>query len=174
MPPLLSMNNLATPIPLQKTHDRTKFTCGEDTLDKYIQKQVSQDLRRKLCTCFVLVDENSEVVGYYTLSSFSLDRDEIPEEVRRKMPPAYKDLPMILLGRLAVAESQKGNGLGELLLVDALKRSYDISSSEIGAIAVVVDPINDSETFYEKYGFTKLPDSGKMFLPMTTVASLFN
>ena len=90
------------------------------------------------------------------------------------MPRAYKDLPMILLGRLAVAESQKGNGLGELLLVDALKRSYDISSSEIGAIAVVVDPINDSETFYEKYGFTKLPDSGKMFLPMTTIASLFN
>ena len=58
-------------------------------------------------------------------------------------------------------------------MVDALKRSFE-SSNSIGAFAVIVDPLDvDAERFYEKYGFVKLPDSGKMFLPMKTIRSLF-
>jgi hypothetical protein len=58
-------------------------------------------------------------------------------------------------------------------LIDALKRCFDISDS-VGAFAIIVDPLDAAaEQFYLKYGFIKLPDSGKMFLPMKTVKGLF-
>lgn len=59
------------------------------------------------------------------------------------------------------------------MLLDALKRSYEISEN-IGSFAVVVDPIDENAArFYDKYGFIKLPDSGKMFLPMNTIKTVF-
>jgi len=63
--------------------------------------------------------------------------------------------------------------LGELLLMDALKRSCDVAR-QIGSMAVVVDPLDkEAERFYQKYGFILLPDSGKMFLTMDSISQLF-
>ncbi len=80
---------------------------------------------------------------------------------------------MTLLGRLATDIKFQGKGIGKILLIDALTRCYEISKS-IGSFAVIVDPLdNDAENFYSRYGFIKLPDSGKMFLTMMTIKSLF-
>ena len=79
-----------------------------------------------------------------------------------------------MLGRLAIDSKHKGKGLGERLLMDALKRSYDVAKDKLGSIGVVVDPIDESATqFYASYGFILLADCGKMFLPMRTNAQLF-
>jgi ribosomal protein S18 acetylase RimI-like enzyme len=79
------------------------------------------------------------------------------------------------LGRLARTIQAKGTGIGEELLLDALERAFILSNVSIGAMAVVVDPINAKATlFYEKYGFIKLPDSGRMFLPMKVIQKLFS
>lgn len=89
------------------------------------------------------------------------------------MPSSYHNLPAVLLGRLAVDKNYKGKRLGEYLLLDALKKSFEVSLSYIGAMAVIVDPLDaDAEKFYAKYDFIRL-DSGKMFLPMQTIGSLF-
>ena len=157
---------------LEKTHNRKNFTCEEDSLTDYIRNQVSQDIRKRLATCFVAVDNNRDVIGYYTLTSESLGRELIPEKYLKQVPKNY-NAPVILLGRLARDITAKGKGLGEYLLLDALFRSYKLSKESIGAMAVVVDPINDKAIeFYEKYGFIKLPDSEKMFLPMKTIEKL--
>jgi len=64
--------------------------------------------------------------------------------------------------------------LGELILTDALKRSYDNSLSSIVSMAIIVDPIdNETVKFYIKYGFILLPDSGKMCIAMETISKLF-
>ena len=78
-----------------------------------------------------------------------------------------------MLGRLAIDKNFQGKGIGKILLIDALKRCFGASDS-IGAFAVIVDPLDkEAERFYKKYGFIKLPDSGKMFLPMKTIRELF-
>jgi ribosomal protein S18 acetylase RimI-like enzyme len=83
-------------------------------------------------------------------------------------------LPATLLGRLAVDSKHKGQRLGELLLLDALKRSYEVSLSSVGSMAIIVDPLDEEAVrFYKKYGFILLPDSGKMFITMDTVSELF-
>lgn len=158
---------------LAKGHVRNDFSCEETSLTEYIRKQVSQDVRKGLSTCFVVTDDQQKVVGYYTLTSESLGRNSIPESYQKKIPKNY-NAPVILLGRLARDLSRKGTGLGEYLLLDALFRSYTLSIESIGAMAVAVDPINHHAVqFYERYGFVLLPDSGKMFLPMQVISKLF-
>jgi predicted GNAT family N-acyltransferase len=154
------------------THRRENFTCEEDSLKEYIRKQVSQDIRKRLATCFVAIDNEQNVKGYYTLTSESLGRESIPEKYLNQVPKNY-NAPVILLGRLARDITAKGTGLGEQLLLDALFRSYQLSNESIGAMAVVVDPINKKAVdFYNHYGFEQLPDSERMFLPMKIIEQI--
>ncbi len=157
-----------------KIHIRNKFSCEEESLTEYIQTQASQDMKKNLAACFVLIDGNeNSIKGYYTLASNSINKDEIPIEYKSKVPKNY-NVPVTLLGRLARDITMKGKSAGEFLLIDALERSYRISKNAIGSMAVVVDPINENAiSFYKKYGFIILPDSGKMFLSMKTISKLF-
>ena len=157
---------------LEKSHNRKDFECEEESLTEYIRKQVSQDIEKDLAACFVAVDNDKNVIGYYTLTSESLGRDLIPEKYIKQVPRNY-NAPVILLGRLARDIKTKGTGLGEHLLLDALFRSYKLSQESIGAMAVVVDPLNEyAVEFYTKFGFEQLPDSKKMFLPMKVIEQL--
>lgn len=162
--------------PLETGHVRSEFSCGKKLLDNYIMKQAKQDMKRRLSVVFVLTanDNDKKVIGYYTLSSDGIDKQDVPDEVQNKMPPSYNNLPVTLLGRLAVDQNYQGQKLGQKLLIDALKRSSYLSKSSIGSIAVVVDPLDDDAiSFYQQYGFILLPDRGRMFLPMKTIDSLF-
>jgi len=157
---------------LDKTHNRKAFECEEQQLTDYIKKQVSQDIKKKLAVCFVAIDNDNNVIGYYTLSSESLGREQIPDKYLRKVPQNY-NAPVILLGRLARNITAKGIGLGEHLLLDALFRAFTLSDESIGAMAVIVDSMNQfAIKFYKKYGFEQLPDSEKMFLPMSTIKQI--
>lgn len=157
---------------LDKTHNRNAFECEEQQLTDYIKKQVSQDIKKRLAVCFVAIDSDNNVIGYYTLSSESLGREQIPDKYLKKVPQNY-NAPVILLGRLARNITAKGTGLGEHLLLDALFRAFTLSEESIGAMAVIVDPMNQfAIKFYEKYGFEQLPDSEKMFLSMSTIKQI--
>lgn len=159
---------------LNSKHKKDSFNCGKDLLNGYIHKQASQDVKRRVSACFILADGDNVVQGYYTLSSASIHREKLPSEIIKSLPGSYQDLPVTLLGRLAIDKAHTGKGLGELLLIDALKRAYYASVQSVASMAVVVDPIDQSAIhFYEKYGFILLTDSKKMFLTMHTIAKLF-
>lgn len=159
---------------LDKKHNKKDFDCGKELLNNYIHNQAGQDVKRKLAACFVLAEKDThDIQGYYTLSSNSIPLSSFPESIQKKLPKSYTSIPATLLGRLAIDIKDQGKGIGKILLIDALKRSYE-SSIKIGSFAVVVDPIDEeAEKFYEKYGFIKLPDSGKMFIAMDTLKELF-
>jgi ribosomal protein S18 acetylase RimI-like enzyme len=157
-------------VALNSSHKRNLFICEEPSLESYLRKQAGQDVKRQVAACFVLEGEDGSIKGYYTLSSDSVDRSLNPEDLQKKLP--YKNLPVILLGRLARDTKYKGRGIGELLLADALRRAYQASST-IGAWAVVTDPINKkARAFYEGFGFISL-ENGRMFIPMQTVRASF-
>lgn len=160
-------------IALDPSHHKKNFSCGKPLLDAYLHKQAKQDVKRRLSACFIIPDGN-EIKGYYTLSTASIEGRLLPQEIIKKLPPAYNDLPAILLDRLSVSKNYQGQGLGEMILIDALKRSY-FTSMQVGSMAVIVDPLDEEATrFYERYDFIMLPDSGKMFLSMATIAQLFD
>jgi hypothetical protein len=41
---------------LTSKHNRAGFSCGVDTLDRYLYEQASQDMRRRAASCYVAVD----------------------------------------------------------------------------------------------------------------------
>ncbi len=159
---------------LNSSHIKEDFSCGKELLDNYLMKQATQDVKRKLSACFVITDSPiRRITGYYTLSNSSISLESIPLTIREKLPKSYINIPLTLIGRLAVDKTCQGRGIGTILLVDALKRCHELSK-QIGSFAVIVDPLdNEAELFYFKFGFIKLPDSGKMFLTMKTIDQLF-
>jgi GNAT superfamily N-acetyltransferase len=161
--------------PLGKQHDRAAFSCGNPSLDEYLKERARQDARRYVAAPFVLVPGpgDTTILGYYTLSSFAIDLAELPADTARKLP-SYPNVPVTLLGRLAVDERHAGQGLGEFLLMDALHRSLT-QSSQIAAVAVVVDATDSRAIrFYKHFNFVPFPERpGRLFLPMPTVAALF-
>ncbi len=158
--------------PLGKHHDRASFSCGVETLDRYLKKQAAQDASKRVAAPFVLIEKNSsKVVGYYTLCATSIKIDELPIEIAKKLPK-YSDVPATLLGRLAVEQNFRNKGLGETLVMDALYRSL---LSKIATMAVVVSAKDDkARSFYEHYNFIRFSDYPfRLFLPMTTIAEMF-
>jgi len=117
-------------------------------------------------------DNPQKVLAYYSLSSRELRLDQLPEEIRKKSG-RYNSVGVTLLGRMAVDSSQSGQGLGELVLMDALKRSLR-AAQEVASFAVFVEAKDeDWAAFYERYGFIRLLDDKlKLFLPMKTIEQL--
>jgi GNAT superfamily N-acetyltransferase len=156
--------------PLGSQHDRRSFTCGVEALDRYLHHQAGQDIRNKVATVLVMVDTESEsIAGYYTLSAASVSLASLPPEIGKKLP-RYPTLPAILLGRLAVDQRYRGRGLGELLLINALRRSLALSD-DLAAMAVLVDAKDDrARSFYERYGFLRLlDDERRQVMPMKSI-----
>lgn len=157
--------------PLDETHDRSAFKSGSVPLDRYFHQQVSQDIRRRVTACFVALDvaQSPRIAGFYTLASTSVLLADLPPETGKKLP-RYPSVPAVRMGRLAVDEHFKGQGLGGALLADALARA---ARAEIAAFALVVDAKDDAAaSFYRHHGFIVLPDSPlTLFLPLAMVKS---
>lgn len=161
--------------PLDKKHDRAAFLCEHGRLNRYLKEQASQEIRKRVSAVYVLTPDGRRIAGYYTLSQYSVDAGELPAETARKLHvPKYDKLPATLLGRLARSLEFKGMGIGEILLMGALRRALE-HSRNIASLAVVVDAKDEhARTFYEAYGFLDLPGHPKrLFIPMRTVELLF-
>jgi ribosomal protein S18 acetylase RimI-like enzyme len=158
--------------PLGASHDRAAFSSGVPPLDKYLQTQASQDMKKRLAAVYVLTPNGKTIVGYYTLSAYSVRLDKIPEEIARKLT-RMPEVPATLLGRLARSSAFRRQGVGEILLADALKRS-SANSKHVASWTVVVDAKDaDAVAFYRKYGFMEIPATpSRLFLPMETIAKL--
>ena len=123
----------------------------------------------------MLVAAGSEAVcGYYTLSQMAVEIEDLPRDTAKKLPK-YPMIPVTLLGRLAIDLRFRGQGLGEFLLMDALRRSWTLSR-EIAAMAVLVDAKDEAAaSFYESYEFRRLPGQhDRLFLPMAELNRLFD
>lgn len=158
---------------LDKKHNKNLFSCGSEALDQYLNTQASQDIKKNVAITYVLTQQESEhVSGFYTISSIGIFPGELPSALAKKLP-RYPVLPGILLGRLAVNESMKGKRIGAYLLLDALKRSLDVSH-QIGIVAVVVDAKDATAvSFYKHFGFIPFPaNDHRLFLPTGTIKNL--
>jgi GNAT superfamily N-acetyltransferase len=127
-------------------HDRSTFSCGVEELDRYLKQQARQDMRNRVASVYIQrTPVSPTILGYYSISNLSIEAVDLPPEMVRRLP-RYPILPATLIGRLAVDQTQRGKGLGGLLLFDALQRSLHTG---IASLAVVVDAIDDKAySFY--------------------------
>jgi len=136
-------------------HDRERFSCGIEPLDIYLRQQARQNMRKRVAAVIILTPNGRTIAGYHTLSQYAIELPALPLETQRKLPK-YPFVPATLLGRLAVSVAFRGQGLGALLLMDALRRSLD-GSRQIASAAVVVDAKDErAQAFYKSHGFKEL------------------
>jgi len=165
-PPLWIIERLA------RRHDRSVFQCGQPSLDDWLKLRATQFEKKDLARTYVAVRQHESVVqGYYAISNHRVSFNALPADQAKGLPRL--DVPVILIGRLAVDRSAQGQKLGSLLLLDALRRAAHVSM-EVGIRAVEVDAIDDAaRAFYLKYGFVQLvDDSNHLFLPMQAIRKL--
>lgn len=144
---------------LSNHHNRKAFRCGSEPLDLYFRQRATQDEQRRIALCFVAVAEPDDAVaGFYTLAATSIALDGLPVERARRLP-RYPSVPAVLLGRLAVASTHQGKGLGGALVADALLRA---AQSEIVGHLMVVDAQDEvAKRFYVHLGFEVLPEDDR-------------
>ena len=153
-------------------HDRSGFDCGIPILNEWLITKMSQFEKKDLARTYVLIESGSSLVkGYYSLSNHSVVYEALPADQAKGLPQI--DMPVVLIGRLAVDRSVQGLKLGEFLLIDALRRA-EYLAAKIGVRAVEVDAINQSaKSFYQRYGFVALSDDPHhLFLPMNLIRRL--
>lgn len=156
-------------LPYSKDMGRLRrfFNCGVEVLNCYLKSQASQDMKKRASTLFVaLSPKETSIVGFYTLAMYSVDVHLVPESLKEKLPK-YPMIPAILLGRLAVDCRFQGEGIGECLLIDAMKRALN---NDVAWWAMLVQAKERALPFYRRYGFLPLQDSPNyLFLPYLTI-----
>ena len=157
--------------PLSPNHDKPAFSCGVDPLDRYLQTQATQDIRRRIANCFVATSANSNIIaGYYTFSAASVPMLDLPSETAKRLP-RYPVVPAALIGRLAIDHQYRGRGLGAALLFDAIARA---ARADTAIFAVLVDAKDDAAAaFYRHHGFQPFAARPPtLFLPIGTALKL--
>lgn len=147
------------------------FSCGYAALDEYLKRYAKGNHRKNIGKTFVLIQE-SEVVGYYTLSMGSIEFQSIPQKLQAGLPKY--PIPIARIGRLAVTSKAKGNGFGKFLFVDAIHKIW-AASSAVAAYAVVVDAKDSTAvSFYQHFGFIPFEEQPlTLFLPLAFFESFF-
>jgi GNAT superfamily N-acetyltransferase len=142
--------------PLDKSHERSDFSCGHASLDDILKKYATQYARRKLGTTYVATARSQRrVLAYYTLAPSHFAFAHAPAKLLKGLPK--HPVPSLLLARLAVHESERGQGLGKHLLMDAFDRCLRVAR-EVAFRAIEVEAIDDqAAAFYMKYGFLSFP-----------------
>lgn len=156
---------------LSASHERRSFSCGEAALDDYLRRFARQHAESRISRTYV-ANRDGAVLGYYSLSMAAIRRDQLPAPYQSRFP--NYPVPVARLARLAVDHRQQGNGLGSLLLSDALYRCYSLSD-EIGSVGVVVDAKHQAaRDFYRHFEFEAFPETPlTLWLPITAIARLF-
>lgn len=151
-------------------HDRSEFDAGEPSITNYLQKQARQWSDKGLAACYVYTNERAAIIGYYTLSASTVTYSEFPVEQQKKLPSAMA-VPAVLLGRLGVDRSYQHQGIGSMLVVDALRRAFE---SDIAWNVFIVDALSTSaRRWYESLGFVLICENPvRLGISRQTVAKL--
>lgn len=159
-------------LPLSRSIKLKAFDAGVEPLTDYLKKHAGQNQAKGTGRTFAQVNENSEAVGYYVASMAEVSFLSFPEEIRKRVPKY--PIPAMRIGRLAIDVRFRGKGLGERLLMDALKRASGLYE-QTGIFVVVVDArYEPAGEFYERYGFIRFLDRpGSLVLPIATIIKAF-
>jgi GNAT superfamily N-acetyltransferase len=152
--------------PLQELHDAGRFDSGKPELDEWLRRHALSAEARRTGRTFVWHEDR--VLAYYTLASHLLVREDLPKPVGRGGP---RQIPAVLLARLALDRTFHGRGLGGVLLADALTRVV-IATQTVAARFVVVDAIDEpAARFYEHHGFRPIPQTARLVQRISDIAA---
>ena len=158
--------------PLNKSHDRERFDCGAAALNLFLRATARQHIQKGISRTFVLSDRDcpQNIIGFFTLTLCEVRSEKLPSSLAKKYPP---QIPGVKLARLAVDLQWQRQGIGEILMVEAMQRALLVADTA-GGIGLFVDAKDESaQSYYARYGFIALEDNPlEMFLPLSLLRTL--
>lgn len=151
--------------PLDETHNRTDFNCGDPTLNRWFQQTALQHKKKELSSSFVALNDrnSSDVLGFYAITMAQLHSTDLPTELSKRLPIK---VPVFCIGRLATGLQHQQMGIGSFLLLDAIDRITRVAY-QIGGTGIIVNAKPNAIGFYEKHGFVPIQDSPlNLYLPI--------
>ena len=146
--------SLRGPEPLGPQHQLEGFDCGKPALTDWLLSHARQAQSSGSAKTFIVAD-GDRVAGYFSLTVGQIDTLEAPERIRKGM--GQYPLPVVILARLAVSQSDQGRGIGFGLLQDAIRRTMLIAE-QAGIRAMMTHPIDEEAArFYTRFGFIASP-----------------
>lgn len=163
------MGVVSPPQALNQTHKLDGFDCGSEVLNEWLQKRALKNQMNGASRCFVICD-SEDVIGFYALAMGSIERIQASAAIARNMP---ENIPVMVLGRLAIDQSRQSQGYGSALLKDALLRAL-LVSREVGLAAILVHALSEhAKAFYQQYGFKASPmEAMTLLLPIKALSEL--
>lgn len=152
---------------------RSTFDCGSEPLNRYLASTASQHEARNITRTFCAIDA-SGIVGYCSLTNASVHISALsPEVLKRYRLPTHL-LPVVRLARLAVDRRHQRRGIGNILLVEAMRKVLSVAN-ESGCVGLVVDAKDAAAAaYYTGFGFRTAPDNpGLLFMPLPEIQALF-
>ncbi|ABS10534.1 MULTISPECIES: GNAT family N-acetyltransferase [Shewanella] len=139
-------------------HDRKSFDCGNTELNNYLKCISGQHEKKDISRTYVLTSElnPSHIKGYYSIAVAQVSLCELPTEIAKKYP---SEITCSLIGRMAVNHTCQRQGLGSILLIDAIKRIIQASSAIPIPMIIVQAKNEDARRFYSEFGFVSFPDN---------------
>lgn len=157
---------------LGKQHNRDRFDCGNEALNQFLKQTARQHIQKSVSRTFVLIDtEQLEIIiGFFTLTLCEVRVDKFPAKFFNKYP---SKVPGVKLARLAVDQAYQRQGIGEVLMIEAMQRAL-IVAENAGGIGLFVDAKDESaKTYYSRYGFVSLEDASlELFLPLSVIEQM--
>ncbi len=140
---------------LQRDHPRKQFSSGQSEVDDWLRTKAWQHQKKHLSVTKVLIDQVGQIAGYYTLATGQVDFGDLPDDVTKRLPRRL--LPVALLAWLGVSSAYQSQGLGRLLLAQALRDCYEAGGT-FPFVAVILDCLTDrARSFYKRWDFEELP-----------------
>jgi ribosomal protein S18 acetylase RimI-like enzyme len=157
---------------LNKSHDREQFDCGVEVLNQFLRSTARQHIQKGISRTFVLTEQDlpQNIIGFFTLTICEVRSEKLPSAIAKKYP---EQLPGVKLARLAVAGQWQRQGIGEILMVEAMQRALLVADTA-GGIGLFVDAKDEvAQTYYTRHGFITLADNPlKIFLSLSLLRTL--
>ena len=159
---------------LNKTHDRDNFDCGVQELNQYLKKIARQHTVKGISKSFVLLEsaQPTQILGFFTLTFCEVQASDLPAKHAKKYP---SKIPAAKLGRLAVSKNVQRQGLGQVMMIDAIQKTLRVAQN-IGIIGFFVDAKDSkAEMYYKQFGFISMPNNSlQLFFPISTLQQNFS
>ena len=152
---------------------KTIFDCGQPALNNYLINTAKQHDTKNITRSFCAIKEDS-IIGYYSLSNATVDISNLSPEITKRYKLPKHSMPVVRLCRLAIDSKAQRQGVGEKLLIDALKKVLAVAQVS-GCVGMIVDAKDHAAAdYYQAYGFVSAPDNPLLlFMPLPTIQQLF-
>ena len=151
---------ISKPAALKPGHDVSAFDCERDEVNNWLKDRAKRAAESDTARTYVVCRGARKVIGFYALVAGAVERGSASGPLRRNVPDP---IPVVILAMFGVDKNEKGQGIGQDLLSDAMRRALQ-AAKIIGARALLIHALDRAAAkYYQDRNFRPFDDRAETF-----------